>query len=471
VIPLKSPAIDSTSKPARYVGQTAILTKEDKHIILDTVTTSWVCCDKEVLDAYMKCDGSRTVSDLVKETNNRTTVKVIGFLHDLGLISTEPAKDVRKPPDWPDRLEVDIGVLKVTRRCNLSCSYCYADCGPQGEDMPLGVARKIIDRLFELPQHRIGIQWGGGEPLLAFGVIEDATRHAVNKAKETGKEVKIVMQTNGTLVNRHLSKLRELGIGFGVSLDGPEKINDQNRTLSDGTGSYKLVENCIRKVTPACLVTLSQASAPHIEEIINHFHRLGIRGLKINPCRPQGRGQINRRICLDPLEFTAYKIRALEETFRLRRNGLKMQIPENTAQIVRNLLDSSQKNANCFSSPSCGAGLRMLGFDVNGDVYPCDELTGARGYECGNVFERSLNDIFSNSPVIRKFRARNVYNIPKCRPCMWRHFCGGGCAASAAYEYNDIMREDPYCEFRRRYFEYVLWKLALSHPRDWIEAG
>lgn len=472
MVGLENLGIDSTCKPARHDDQMVILSRDNKHIILDTMTTRWICCDQDVLDLYMKCDGSKSVADLARETHHEMTSTVLQNLHKLGLVSMPAERDIRKPPDWPDRLELDIAVLKLTWRCNLSCRYCYADCGQLGQDMPLKVARKIIDRIFELPQNRVGIQWGGGEPLLAFPVIQETAKYALRKAKQSGKEVKFVMQTNGTLLDRHLEKrLRKLKTGFGVSLDGPEEINDQTRVFGDGTSSYKQVENSMRNLNsmPACIVTLTRANAPHIEEIVRHFAQLGIRTLKINPCRPLGRGQINRDICLDPLSFADYKIRAMEEILRLRKSGFGIRIPGNTEVIVRNLLNSSRKNANCYSSPSCGAGMRMLGIDVNGDVYPCEELTGVRAYLCGNLLEQSLDDIFSNSSTISRLRARTVYNLAKCRECMWRHFCGGGCASAAAGEYGDIMREDPHCEFRKKYFEYMLWKLALSQPRDWTE--
>lgn len=469
---MENSGIDPACKPARHDDRMVILSRDDKHIILDTVTTSWICCDQDVLDLYMKCDGSKSVSDLTKETHHEMTSTVLQTLHEFGLVSMHAEKDARNPPDWPDSLELEIAVLKLTWRCNLSCRYCYAECGQRGKDMPLKVARKIIDRILELPQDRVGIQWGGGEPLLAFPVIQGAAKYALRKAKQSGKEVKFVMQTNGTLLDRRLERrLRKLKTGFGVSIDGPEHINDQTRIFGDGTSSYKQVEDSMRKLDsmPACIITLTRANAPHVEGIIRHFAELGTRTLKINPCRPLGRGRTHRDICLDPLSFADCKIRAIEEILRLRGSGVEIQIPGNTEVIVRNFLNRSRKNANCYSSPSCGAGMRMLGIDVNGDVYPCEELTGVRAYFCGNLLEQSLEDIFSKSSTIHKLRARTVCNLAKCRECTWRHFCGGGCASAAAGEYGDIMREDPYCEFRKKYFEYILWKLALSQPRDWIE--
>jgi radical SAM protein with 4Fe4S-binding SPASM domain len=186
-----------------------------------------------------------------------------------------------------------------------------------------------------------------------------------------------------------------------------------------------------------------------------------VTGIKINPCRPLGRGKkIDKETCLAPLEVLKYKIEAVEETLKLRNRGAKINLPDNTACIINNFMDDSKQNSLCYSTLSCSVGSRMLAFDINGDVYPCDELVGHLQYRLGNVFDESLHDIFTYSKIARTFLSRTIYEIEKCKSCTWRNLCGGGCASSSCLEFNDLFREDPLCEFRRKYFQYVLWKLA-----------
>lgn len=64
----------------------------------------------------------------------------------------------------------------------------------------------------------------------------------------SNKNIKYSMVTNGTIMNDRLTEiLKENDIKAIISIDGPEEINDLNRVYKTGGGTYKAIENNIKK--------------------------------------------------------------------------------------------------------------------------------------------------------------------------------------------------------------------------------
>ena len=147
-------------------------------------------------------------------------------------------------------------IFKVASRCNLNCAYCYmynkGDLSylQQPKVMPVAVVDAAIERIRAYSSasgtRRVSMILHGGEPLLAGQTF---FRRFVEKANsELLPDIQPVfnMQTNGTLLDQSwLDLLRELDIRFGISLDGPESINDANRVDHLGQGSYARVRRAI----------------------------------------------------------------------------------------------------------------------------------------------------------------------------------------------------------------------------------
>ena len=96
--------------------------------------------------------------------------------------------------------------LHISHDCNLRCDYCFAGTGDFGTghrmEMPLEVGKKAIDFLIEKSEGRrnLELDFFGGEPLMNFGVVEEIVRYAREREKETGKNFRFTVTTNGTLL-------------------------------------------------------------------------------------------------------------------------------------------------------------------------------------------------------------------------------------------------------------------------------
>lgn len=64
--------------------------------------------------------------------------------------------------------------IKLTDRCNLKCSHCYAGCTIYGQDM----SPEVVDKILELyPKEPTEVIFHGGEPLLCLKTLERLVDH------------------------------------------------------------------------------------------------------------------------------------------------------------------------------------------------------------------------------------------------------------------------------------------------------
>ena len=138
---------------------------------------------------------------------------------------------------------------------------------PKGDD-PISTeqAKAMIDDLaaFGAPV----MLFSGGEPLVREDLVELASY-------ATGKGMRAVISTNGTLITKKKAKeLKEVGLSYvGISLDGAETIHDQFRGVK---GSYKKalegVANCQAEGLKVGLrFTINKRNAmeiPHLFDLI-----------------------------------------------------------------------------------------------------------------------------------------------------------------------------------------------------------
>ena len=161
----------------------------------------------------------------------------------LGLIKAEV-----KRVDIPRSVPVRALSLAVAQKCNLGCTYCYAQQGTFGSaarSMELNVAYASVDRLVQdaPPGEPITLAFMGGEPLANRKVLHACTRYAAKQAAARRVPIGFSMTTNGTLISEaDIALFQEFGFTLTVSIDGMQATNDKLRPLRSGKGSFERVE-------------------------------------------------------------------------------------------------------------------------------------------------------------------------------------------------------------------------------------
>ena len=412
-------------------------------------------------DFALVVDGSQiyglptSISAKVKEAMGADVESVDKVLAEFGLAGAKPYIDDR-PPESPPLRALS---LAIAQKCNLGCTYCYAqegDFGGPARNMSWQVAKTAVERLLSDtgPGDRVNLAFLGGEPLVNRSVLRLATEYARNLATAREVEIGFSITTNGTLMTiEDCQFFEQYGFAVTVSIDGVGKIHDQQRAFKDGKGSY---ERVIERVQPALAMQKNmQVSARvtvtprnlRLRETLDELIELGFHSVGFSPMlsSPTGREQMESNHLMVMLE---QMIDCGEEFER--------QVIEGRRYPFSNMTTAMQEIHKGTHRPyPCGAGAGYFGVSAEGGLFAChrfvDDPDGSMG---------SLTDGLNQMAQQKWLRDRHVHFQEPCNQCWARYLCGGGC------HHEVIHRGRPACDYIRGWLHFCLQTYVnLLHTR------
>ena len=181
-----------------------------------------------------------------------------------------------------------LSYVLVTDYCNFRCGYCFIENSLKGPSVKMSkeVADKVINALItaakEVKEYKVTFY--GGEPLssseIIFYIIERLERAVKNKFTFS-------CVTNGSFVTKELAKkLKENNVSVGLSLDGWYGIN-RNRVFTEGIETFNSTLRALTLLNEASVnvgisCTITKQNYEYAEEIVDFFHKLGIKSLGFN---------------------------------------------------------------------------------------------------------------------------------------------------------------------------------------------
>src|SRR5262249_54830098 len=145
-----------------------------------------------------------------------------------------------------------------------------------GFDMDAETAKRAIDRIFEFPGAAPTIEFQGGEPLLAFPVIQAAVLYAEGKARSTGRQVSFSIATTlHQATDPVLDFLAEHRIRVSTSLDGAADLHNGARLLAGGDAWDKTVHAVERARVKlgddaiSATTTITRPALDRIEDVVD----------------------------------------------------------------------------------------------------------------------------------------------------------------------------------------------------------
>jgi uncharacterized protein len=318
-------------------------------------------------------------------------------------------------------------IIKTTSLCNLRCKYCYLRKEKNTDSIiDISILKKIINQL-SLNSNKIDIIWHGGEPLLVGKNFFYNFVKYKNELNKKGIKINNCLQTNATLIDEEWAKLFVDGeFNIGISLDGPEKINDENRIFSDGKGSFHKIMGGIdilnkNSIKFSVLSVIAKNNYEYADKIFNFFVKNEINNFDFLP----NYYHLDTRLisslnnyCLDRYDFARFILRIFNNWIIYNDPRISIRILEN---IVTGLLGGTP--SLCKFNNGCKD---YLTIEPNGNVFPCDRFLGMEDYLFGNFQYNDLNDIFTCRK--RSIFIDDIKTISSnCKDCEYYKICNGGC--------------------------------------------
>jgi uncharacterized protein len=410
----------------------------------------WHCFDSEAGAFLFLVNGSRlfrtdpVLRDRIMSVSAPGGELLRAEMARLGLFSEQQIDDIAPPAP-----SVHAVSLAVAQKCNLGCTYCYAQggsFGTQPQNMSAEVALRAIDLLFNnvKPGDTVSVAFLGGEPLFNRPVIQAATRYAALCATEREAHARFAITTNGTLFEPADAEFfEEHGFAVTVSLDGVGEQHDRQRPFKNGADSYSRILKRMRpaldrqrRMQVSARVTVTDQNS-ELLETLETFIALGFHSVGFSPLlyAPSGHGELRKNGLAHLLQQMEVCGKRFEEAVMAGR-----RYPfANMANAMREIHRGTHRPY------PCGAGAGYLGVSAEGGLYACHRFVNDETGLLGN-----LSGGIDRTRQAAWLTERHVHRQEPCNRCWARYLCGGGC------HHEVLSRGRAACDYIRGWLHYCL---------------
>ncbi len=355
---------------------------------------------------------------------------------------------------------IDLLIFQSTSFCNLDCKYCYLPDRNLKSKISLEIIENSLNRIVEekLINGTFSIVWHAGEPMVLPIEFYRQVNALIKKIIPQDIVVNQHIQTNATLIDDEwCAFFIESNMKVGVSLDGPKHINDRNRVLRNGKGTYDQILkgiNFLKKhsIEFSVIAVLTDYSLDYPDEIYRFFKDLGVRSLCFNMDEEDG---VNTQSTLS--NATVGKIKDFwKRMYQLQLNISDYQHIREIHGFNESLLKGNF-SSNQFYFGQMTQPMKILTIDAKGNFTTFSpELLGMKddkfeNFNFGNINQDSFTSIRNNEKFNNVFK-EILAGIKKCHDtCEYFSFCGGGAPSNKLYENGSFdSTETKFCKYSKK---------------------
>jgi radical SAM protein with 4Fe4S-binding SPASM domain len=317
-------------------------------------------------------------------------------------------------------------IIVSTLRCNLACTYCHVavvppDFGPE-YDLTTRTADAILEFALNSKAEVQSFEFQGGESLLNKDVLFHAIPRIKNAYRAAGKEVAISLQTNATLLNDQLvAFFREHDVSVGTSVDGPQQVHDAQRVFVGGRGSYGTVTKKAAKYDLPVLPTVTNNSVAAWTAIVDMQLARGAKTVTFQNVYPINSAASNwSQVGITAQDFLEIYDAVAEYLRSLWAEGY-YPLERRFRLALTKLYTGRDVDYADFGNP-CGMIHSQIAYNLNGDIYTCDEGRDFPEFRLGNVFTDTYDEVVFGRRA-RQLKTLSLPNDPECQTCAYRPVC------------------------------------------------
>jgi len=331
----------------------------------------------------------------------------------------------------PKKLGAPVALLaELTHRCPLGCPYCSNPLALDSREDELSTAEwtKVFSQAAKLGV--LHAHLSGGEPASRQD-LTDIVAHCANVGLYTN------LITSGIgLTEARVKDLARAGLDHAQL-----SIQDSDAASADRIAGYKgafarkqaVAEWITQAGLPLTInAVIHRANIFRTGDIVRLAVSLGGRRVEIAHTQYYGWGLVNRAALMPSRSEAEAAIAEVE--------ALKKSL----AGVI--VIDHVIPDYHARYPKACmgGWGKRGLNVTPTGKVLPCHAAETIPGLVFWTVRERSIEDIWHNSPAFNAFRGEDWMREP-CRSCPRKTIDYGGCRCQALALTGDAREADPVC--------------------------
>src|SRR5699024_2138720 len=280
---------------------------------------------------------------------------------------------------------------------------------------------ELQDRILELLESQkdllksFSVTWYGGEPLLAFDVIENLSNKFIDICRKNNIEYTASMVTNGYLLNREICKklVSDLKVNvIQITIDGMAETHDKTRILHNKNGTFEqIIENLKDSIDLLeGIVTIrtnvnkeNYLDAHRLNDFLQKEKLLGKINHYFENVRPV-EDNYSDNLCFSEEEFDSIN-ELYNKTCRIEHKYPQLKSTYCTADNMVSMVISS-----------------------DGDIYKCWHDVGVKEKRIGNILVN--NNYFDEMKYLRNKYRYTMYDPTideECKDCNILPICMGGC--------------------------------------------
>jgi uncharacterized protein len=304
--------------------------------------------------------------------------------------------------------------IYLTNHCNLNCKYCDGidlhrnslDKSNNGIDVESRI-QFIKSDLRNRPDDKPTIVLFGGEPTQKPKIINKF----IEQTK--GTAIRLILHTNGTLLDTLNQDLLRKMYCITVSVDGNKSTNDSYR----GVGTYDKIIKNIRDIrrwyqgeTLARITLMPESSVYEVvTSLIDKFDNIYWQLENSNNPVPHPSKTLK--------SYEKDLDRLLDFWIDSISNRKMLNIIPFQFAFEKLLFNGTESR----STPPCGAADGSIMYiDIKGDCYICDKVIGNEKFKMGNIY----TGIKISAPFF------DVNSSKRCANCEIKYLCSGRCVTA-----------------------------------------
>ncbi len=317
--------------------------------------------------------------------------------------------------------------LLLSHSCNQSCIYCFNGINTYNRDRHIMMSEEIafaaIKETFATVSDRLEIVFFGGEPLLNWQLAKKIINYCEKNILPGNPDKSIAYHLTSNLTifpDDLIDTAKRYKMTFLVDIDGPEEIHNKTRPFIDGSGSFGITAENIRKLVASGIkvslrATVTSHNDSFMTDIAKTHKELGGESCAFVPLNPVDSDDniLPISLCPSPKKFAS----GLKEVFHSKIWPIKDLYPFNEYMGRLQPLYRNQWG--------CGAPFGNTPvITASGEIFSCIYLVGNKKYRLGHI---SSGDYPRRDVISYMLDTVNVSSRSDCRTCGYRFLCGGGC--------------------------------------------